>query len=187
MRFIIIISTLLITVTSCSNEMAEINAIIPSKNVKVEIARNIEMIYSDSALVKFIITSEELRRYLHRGESYDEFPKGIHVEFFDENQRPKSWLDADYAIRKEEENKVFVKENVVLYNTKKDKLETDELVWDENSEEIYTNKPVKITQPAVGDTSFGFGFKADQEFTRFEIKRKFWGIKNIEELKKELE
>jgi LPS export ABC transporter protein LptC len=97
-----------------------------------------------------------------------------------------SWLEADYAIRKDKDKKFYVKENVVLYNKRNDKLETDELIWNEELEEIYTNKPVKITQPSIGDTSFGFGFKADQEFTRFEISRKFSGIKNVENLTKEL-
>ncbi|MBT8189817.1 MAG: LPS export ABC transporter periplasmic protein LptC [Bacteroidia bacterium] len=176
----------MILLCSCGNNISDVNRLIPDKNAKVEIAKNVEILYSDSAIVKVRIKSDEMRRYMHRGESYDEFPNGIYVEFLDKRKKPKSWLEADYAIRKDAEKKIFVKENVVLYNTRDDKLETDELVWDEESEEIYTTKPVKITQPAVGDTSFGFGFKADQEFSRFEIKRKFSGIKNIDELTKDL-
>ncbi len=171
--------------TACSNDISDVKKITPHSNIKVEIAKNVEILYSDSAIVKVKIQSPEMKRYLHRGESYDEFPLGLLVEFLDEDKSAKSWLEADYAIRKDAEKKIYVKENVTLYNKRNDKLETDELVWDESTEEIYTNKPVKITQPSVGDTSFGFGFKADQEFTRFEIKRKFSGIKNIEELTKD--
>ncbi|NNE27977.1 MAG: LPS export ABC transporter periplasmic protein LptC [Saprospiraceae bacterium] len=180
----IIISYLFIS--SCTNEMTDIERIIPDSNIKIEKARNIEMIYSDSGMVRVIVKGPEMNRYTHQGESYDEFPAGLVVEFLDNYQRPKSWLEADYALRKDAESKIIVKENVVLYNKRNEKLETDELVWDEIEEELYTNKLVKITQPALGDTSIGFGFRADQEFTRFEIKKRFSGIKNIEEYTKDI-
>ena len=174
---------LLLGAAACTNNVSEVDKIISPSELQVETAKNVEILYSDSAVVRVKIESPVMKRYKDRGDSYDEFPDGLRVEFLDESKRPRSWLEADYAVRKEAENKIFVKQNVVLYNSRDDKLETDELVWDEENEEIYTNKPVKITQPSVGDTSFGFGFKADQEFTRFEIKRKFSGIKNIEDLK----
>lgn len=91
-------------------------------------------------------------------------------------------MEADYAVRKDREKKIYVENNVVLYNKRNDKLETEALVWDEDIEEIYTSRPVKISQPSRGDTSYGHGFRADQEFTRFEIKKKFSAIKNVEQL-----
>ena len=123
-----------------------------------------------------------LKRYQVRGENYDEFPNGLKVEFLNEDTLVKSWLIADYALRKENDKKIYVEDNVKLYNRRNDQLLTDELIWDEKSEELYTNKAVKIAQPSTGDTSFGFGFRADQEFSRFEIDRKFSAIRNIEEL-----
>ena len=186
MRFLFFIVILNFFVSSCTNEMTDIDRLIPQSDIKIEKARNIEMIYSDSGVVRVIVKGSELNRYTHQGQSYDKFPKGLVVEFLDDYQRPKSWLEADYALRKDAESKIIVKENVVLYNKRNEKLETDELVWDEIEEELYTNKLVKITQPALGDTSIGFGFRADQEFTRFEIKKRFSGIKNIEEYTKDL-
>lgn len=123
-----------------------------------------------------------MKRYKVKGESYDEFPDGLLVEFLDDNKRVKSWMEADYAVRKDREKKIYVENNVVLYNKRNDKLETEALVWDEDIEEIYTSRPVKISQPSRGDTSYGHGFRADQEFTRFEIKKKFSAIKNVEQL-----
>ncbi len=172
---------------SCSNDIREVDKLLSKKQILSEIATNVEILYSDSAIVKVRILSPTLKRYTHKGQSYDEFPDGLKVEFLDPNQRVKSWLVADYAVRKDKEKKIFVEQNVVLYNNHQDKLETPELVWDEEAEEIYTNQHVKISQPSRGDTSYGFGFKADQDFTRFEIKRKFQGIKNIDELTSALE
>lgn len=172
---------------SCSNDIKDVNRVLPNTESLADVAKDVEILYSDSAIVKVRILSPTLKRYKHNGDTYDEFPDGLKVEFLDNNKRVKSWLVADYALRKDREKKVYVERNVVLYNKRNDKLETSELVWDEENQEVYTSQHIKISQPERGDTSFGVGFKADQEFTRFEIKNKFQGIKNVEELTKELE
>jgi len=177
---------LLATITSCTNDLTEVKNIATPKNFSVEIGENIEMLYSDSAKVRVRILSPILKRYTTRQESYDEFPDGLQVEFLNENQRVTSWLTAEYAIRKDKDSKIYVEDNVVLYNKRNEKLFTDELVWDEENEIIYTNKVVKIVQPETGDTSLGFGFRADQEFTRFEFIRSYSAIKNIDDLAEKL-
>jgi len=168
---------------SCTNNAAELKSVLPQQNMKVEFAENVTILYSDSAQVKVRITSPKLKRYAARGQQFDEFPDGLLVEFLNNNKQPGSWLEADYALRKENDKKIYVEKNVRLYNKKNDQLLTDELIWDEQTEELYTSKAVKIAQPTIGDTSFGFGFRADQDFTRFEIERKFSAIKNIDDLK----
>lgn len=172
---------------SCTNDLAEVKKIVSDDDLSIEIAKNIEMLYSDSAQVKVRILSPTLKRYSTQQETYDEFPDGLKVEFLNKNQQATSWLEANYAIKKEKDSKIYIEDNVVLYNRREEKLFTEELVWDEANEIVYTNKAVKIVQPAIGDTSFGFGFKADQEFTRFEISRSFSAIKNVEDLTNEIQ
>ncbi len=185
MKWLALIGSLVFLI-SCTNNITDVDNIVTSKKAKADVATNVEILYSDSAVVKVRILSPTMKRYTIKGESYDEFTDGLKVEFLDKNKRITSWLVSDYALRKDREKKIYVEKNVVLYNKQNDKLETDELVWDEGAKEIYTSRPVKISQPSKGDTSFGYGFKADQEFTRFEIKRKFSAIKNVEELTKDL-
>jgi len=71
---------------------------------------------------------------------------------------------------------------VVVYNSRNDKLRTLELIWDENEKTISTEKAVKIMQPSIGDTLFGYGVIANEDFTRFEIKRNVSAIKNYDKL-----
>jgi len=179
--------SLIIILGSCTNDIKEVNKITTNDDSLSEIAKEVEILYSDSAVVKVKIKSPTLKRYTVKGESYDEFPDGLLVEFLDDNQRIKSWLEADYGVRKDREKKIYLETNVILYNKNNDKLETEALVWDEGIKEIYTSRTVKISQPSRGDTSLGHGFRADQEFTRFEIKRKFSAIKNVDDLTKDLE
>lgn len=184
---VIVSAALMLLVVSCTNDIKDVNKISSSGQYQEEKALNVEIIYSDSAQVKVRIHSPLMKRYTDNGASYDEFPEGLKVEFLSPSKKVTSWLVADYALRKDQEKKIYVERNVVLYNKKNDKLETDELVWDEEAEEVYTSRPVKISQPEKGDTSFGYGFKADQEFSRFEIKRKFSAIKNVDELVSDLD
>lgn len=183
----LILFTTCLFLLSCSNDSKEIAKLYDKKEAVAEVARDVEILYSDSAIIKVRILSPTMKRYTIRNESYDEFPDGLLVEFLDEQKKVKSWLEAEYAVRKDKEKKIYVENDVVLYNKRNDKLETEALVWDEGQEEIYTSRFVKISQPARGDTSFGQGFKADQEFTRFEIKKKFSAIKNIEDFTEDID
>ena len=187
LALITIVLGLLMMTSSCTNDIKDVNNIVSSGQYQEEKALNVEIIYSDSAEVKVRIYSPVMKRYTANGASYDEFPEGLKVEFLSPSKKVTSWLVADYALRKDKEKKIYVEKNVILYNKTNDKLETDELVWDEEAEEVYTSRPVKISQPSKGDTSFGYGFKADQEFSRFEIKRKFSAIKNVDELVSDLD
>jgi len=180
MRYLFFLLVFLLA--SCArNNKEEIQRIISPNNLTVEIAKDVEILYSDSAVVKVRIISPTLKRYTEQGEAFDEFPDGLLVEFMDDNQNVKSWLKADYALKKENEKKIFIKDNVELYNNRKDKLLTDELIWDEANEEIYTYKYVKIFQPSKGDTSLGNRFRADQEFTQFVISN-YSAVKNTSKL-----
>ncbi len=165
---------------ACTNSIEEVDALFTDKDLKIEQAEDVEILYSDSAQIKLKITAPSLKRYIQKKNSVDEFPDGVLVEFYDTNGKIISWLKSDYAIRKDLDKKIYVKENVKLYNTQDDELSTDELIWDEETGEIYTNKYVRIAQPKRGDTLFGYGFIAKQEFQRFQLNKKVSGTKFLE-------
>jgi len=175
-----IVLIILFGFSSCANNIEEVNALLDKEEIKSELAEDIELIYSDSALVKMRITAPQLRRHLNKKNVTEVFEKGLSAEFFGPTQRVNAWLDAKYAIRKQGDNEIVVRDSVVLWNEKKEKLETTELIWDETEQYLFTNKFVMITQPEQGDTSFGYGFESNAEFTRFEIKNQFSSKMNSE-------
>lgn len=176
----------LIFSSACSNDVSKVNALIDNAELNTEIATDVEILYSDSAFVQVKIEAPKMIRHIGKTENLDEFPEGLHVIFYDEGGKEKSWMDAAYAIRKENDGKIYAEKDVVVYNSKKDKLRTEEIIWDESKKIIYTERAVKIMQPSVGDTIIGFGLVANQDFTKFEIKRKFSGIKKFENLAEKL-
>lgn len=171
---------LILILASCTNKVEDIDELLAENlDAKVELGKNVRIIYSDSAVIKLVINAPVMERHMQYGNSKDVFPKGILLEFMDENKIVNSWLKAESAIREERTQKITAKGNVVFYNDKNEKLETPELIWDEKERIVYTEKLVRITQAEKGDTTYGFGFKANQNFTIFEIKKKVQGKINV--------
>ena len=165
----ILLSFLLVLTFSCKNSEKEINDLFIEPQDNSEYAYDGYLLYSDSAKIKVKLDYEVLRKFQKDGQDMTEFPEGIFVEFYDNNQVPTSWLVSKYAIRNDREGSMVARDSVVLYNIDDDKLETSELLWDEKEAIIKTEKFVRITQPMKGDTSYGYGFRAKQDFSEFEI------------------
>ena len=167
--------------------MKDVDALLSDFAVNKEIATDVEIYYSDSAVVRVKITAPKLVRYLDKASPNEEFPEGLLVEFYNKRENAYSWLKADYGMREVLKKQVITRRNVEMYNRKNEKILTSELIWDEAGEILFTEKYVKIIQPENQDTTTGFGFVTNQDFTRFEIKKKGAASLNIDKLKKELE
>ncbi|RMF03982.1 MAG: LPS export ABC transporter periplasmic protein LptC [Bacteroidetes bacterium] len=123
--------------------------------------------YSDSAQVKIRISGDEMLNHLDRSDPFQEFTKGVFVEFFGPQQTVSSTLSARYAVRYEREGEVIVRDSVVWISTDGQMLETEELIWDEQARQIYTHKFARITTP--NRIIYGHGFRANQDFSHARI------------------
>ncbi|MEL6987051.1 MAG: hypothetical protein AAGK97_04400, partial [Bacteroidota bacterium] len=88
-----------VILVACENDMADVNRALNKDQVSVERAENIKLLYSDSARVKVEVSGPVLLRHISKQEPREEFPEGIRVEFYNENQIAESWLTAKYAVR----------------------------------------------------------------------------------------
>jgi LPS export ABC transporter protein LptC len=183
----LIIFLLCIFICSCTNDVQEIDAMLEGFSENKEIAKTVEILYSDSAVVRVRIIAPTLVHYMKASSSIEEFPDGLRVEFLNENKQAYTWLTADYAIRDVVSKQIITQKNVELRNRKNERILTSELIWNEMDEILFTEKYVKIIQPATQDTTEGFGFVTNQEFTKFEIKRRGIASLNAARLKEELE
>lgn len=173
MKYLFFVVGLIFLQNSCINRMEDVNNLVTGPDIKIEEAQNVVLLYSDSAQVKVKVVAPILYRHLDKSNPRDEFAKGLKVEFLDSLHRVISWMEAKYAVRYEKTGQIIARDSVVLFNLKNEKLKTSELFWDESSSILETNKAVIIIRPEKGDTIFGYGMIADQDFSRFEIKRKF--------------
>ena len=176
-KFYFLVPVLLLAglLISCSGDTSQIDNLYGDSQAEQEIVTDVRILYSDSAQVRLMVSSPKLIRKIKDDKPVEYFPEGLYVEFYHQGFQPQTWLEAGKGIRYPDEKRIELEEKVKLYNRKNDKLETSQLIWDEEKQEIRTEKFVRITQPEKGDTTYGFGFISDQRFNRFEIKRKFSG------------
>ena len=153
---------------ACRNEMKDITAFDSSLDSLPSLsAYEIEFIYSDSARVQVILTAPTMNSF--DGEDpYMEFPDGFKVVFHDNDGSVKSQITANYGINYENRRLMEGRGDVVVNNyDTEEQLNTEELIWDQKKEIIYSNKFVKIT---TGDAVlYGDGLESDQAFTNRRI------------------
>ncbi len=153
---------------SCVNNPKDIPAF-REKQVSTEQGNQIESFYSQNAKVKAKLTAPSMLRHL-TDSTYVEFPKTLHVDFFNDSMIVESKLDALYGKYREYENKVFLRDSVVVRNILKgDTLHCDELWWDQRTQKFYTDKKVRIN--TKDKVIFGTGLEAAQNFSWYVIRQ----------------
>jgi len=155
---------------SCENDIEVVNAI-TNLNIAPELSgTEVEILYSDSAKLKVRIVTPELKKFRKSdNKPYIEFPKGMHVYFYDDSMTVNAEVSARYAIYWEIPKLWEARNNVVVVNVKGDKLNTEQLFWDENKEIIYSEKYCKVTTPD-GEVHIGHkGLTARQDFSNWKL------------------
>jgi LPS export ABC transporter protein LptC len=153
----------------CENNPADVAALLARLDPQVEEAREVEILYSDSAQVKVRITGPMMLNHADPVKPRQEFTNGILVEFFGPNRQISSRLTARYALRVERDGEVLARDSVVWLTENNEKLETEELIWDEKRKEVYTRKFAVITTPK--EIIYGHGFTANQDFSEARIQQ----------------
>jgi LPS export ABC transporter protein LptC len=162
---------------SCVNDVEKANSLSSNKKVPISRGKNVELIYSEKADVKIKITAPLMEEYGVENK-YIEMTEGIKVLFYDSLLHVTSTLTANYATHKVTEKIMEAKNDVVVINDKGEKLNTEHLLWYEDSSKIYTEEFVKIT--TADEIIMGEGMEANQDFSKWKI-YKIKGTINIKE------
>jgi LPS export ABC transporter protein LptC len=152
---------------SCENKLEDIKA--DADSVGKDEGINVNIKYSIGGKKKAVLTSPLMYRVLNK-DNYVEFPKTIHVDFYnDTGDTLESKLDAHYAKYQESKSLVFLKDSVKVINRGGDTLYCDELYWDRSkiNQEFYTDKPVRIRRKM--EIIDGIGLDARQDFKEWHI------------------
>lgn len=174
MRFLAVIGFGMLLLASCrDNDLRKVEDVIKAGSVPTEVSTNIDLIYSDSAVIKARLNAKEMIRYLSETNPRVEMPKGVHVKFYDAYGKVNSSLRADYGIRFMNKNLTKVTGDVIVVNLAGDTLSTEELYWQEDKERIYSEKYVKVTKK--DEIIVAEGFESDTKFENY----KFTKVKGI--------
>jgi LPS export ABC transporter protein LptC len=163
-KYLYIITILLF---SCENDIHRVQDL-GKHHVGIEEGKNIESYLSQGGVVRAKLTALTMLRQLTDTVKV-EFTNGLHVLFYDSVTNVESQLFAKYGNYYENNNKVFLRDSVKVFNVKHDTLWCKELYWDQNRSIFYTDKPIKISQQNPHQIIYGLGLRADQNFKWFTI------------------
>jgi LPS export ABC transporter protein LptC len=161
-RFLAIIITS-IFLTACFKDR-DSNVVVNYDGPFMELS-NIETIFTDSSILRVKLKAPKQQEEQNGDRK---FPKGVYVEFYDEEGEMSATLKANSGEYKKDRNLYTVRGNVIIENkVEKKKLNTEELFWNPQTKKINTNKFVRIETPEEIIT--GEGLEATQDFSDYTI------------------
>ncbi|MEM9835448.1 MAG: LPS export ABC transporter periplasmic protein LptC [Bacteroidota bacterium] len=160
---------LLALFASCIPDPEEAARLTEKLSEQIEIAEGVNILYSDSARIRVAIQADIMENILDFKDPHQRFPNGIRITFIDDFGDTTSVLTAKEGVYRERLNEVVVRDSVVWKSADQRKLETDELTWTEESQQIDTDRFVVITQPDY--IIYGYGLTAKQDFSDARVKQ----------------
>ena len=151
---------------SCQSDLQTIDELTRIDEGPMESVFNVEMVYTDQGHTRMILNAEQMDRY-EGEEPYLELPRGLHVQFFDTLGNKTSSMSSKYAISYDDPEIIEAHNDVVVINEAGERLNTEQLIWDQKEEIIYSDKFVKITTEE--EVLYGEGFESDERFDRWKI------------------
>lgn len=156
---------------SCSNDDAQISAVQSDERIPSQVITNGTFTYSERGQIVHELKAGELRRKeggnAQNPEDIVEVRSGFELFIGGNAESHEAHLSAAWASLDEKTLRLVAKHGVVLKNTAGDILKTEYLVWSEDSNRVWTNRPVSI-QTNEG-LIYGDGLESDARFENYQI------------------
>jgi len=150
---------------SCDDGVSTFKQINQFNENPVGIAYDLRMTYTDSTVVKAILTAPINLDYTHLSFKYSEFPEGLKIIFYN-NKNEENTVVADYGILYNQTKIIDLKGNVVLFSEDGSRLETDQMYWDSENEWLFTEQP--FTFQNVNYDMTAIRLDTNKEFSKFQ-------------------
>lgn len=158
------LSLILLLIQSCSSGLESKQKFEEYTGPVMEVD-TVEIIYSDSAVVRVIVKATKQYEF-ENGDR--EFPNDIFIEFYEPDGTMSSTLEANSAYYTKEKDLYKAEGDVeVIGYLDPRKMNSEELFWEPQKEEIYTDKFVRIQ--SEDQISTGTGLVAKQDFSSYRI------------------
>ncbi|WP_339752824.1 LPS export ABC transporter periplasmic protein LptC [uncultured Winogradskyella sp.] len=157
---------------SCKNDFSEVQKVGILQNQPIGEAENIDLKYTelqdDTTEVKLLanLLSPKMLDYSNRGFAFSEFPDGIELKVYDDDNN-KTTITSKYAIFYTETDIIDLSGDVVIATQNKDTLFTEQLYYNQKLEWVFTNYPFYFKR-TTGFTK-GNGFDSDKDFKNFQM------------------
>lgn len=163
----IILLLILFSMASCENKISEIRALTDVSQLPIQTSYTAEYIFTERGKLKNKLIAAQIDQYQGL-EEYIEASGGFTMIFFDTLQQEEARMNAVHGRYNSKEKKMVAWEKVELFNLKGERLETEELIFVQDSAKIFTDKFVTITLEN-GSTLRGNGLESNDSFTKYRI------------------
>ncbi|MFT5618530.1 MAG: LPS export ABC transporter protein LptC [Arenicella sp.] len=134
-------------------------------DIPVVTDKNIEVLYSEGAMVKIKVTAPTSLRMQNQDQI---LPDGFLLTLYDNLGNPKTTMKGDSAILINKVQVWTMVGNVEVKNIiENQQLNTEILNWNQKLKEVYTNENVKITTDK--ELLYGVGMRAKEDFSQYKI------------------
>ncbi len=133
------------------------------------ISRDVYTLISDSGITRYRIKSPLWNIFEEARHPYWNFPKGLVLEQLNQlNFSTEASVECGYAVYYKDKQLWKLEKNVVVRNILKDTMWTQQLFWDQEKKEIYSDSFIHINKSKR--IIEGTGFRSNEDFTQYEIK-----------------
>src|SRR3989337_3235173 len=154
-------------VSSCENTQEEIDKWTKTKVMQEEAIR-VESYISQEGKMKAKLKAPLMLRVM-ADTQYVEFPRSLHVDFYNDSTKIETFLDSKYGKYFENHNKVYLRDSVVVITLKGETLRCHDLWWDQNRELFYTDSVATYRSPG-NDITGAKGMEATQDLKTIRFK-----------------
>ena len=162
---------------SCQTSPQKILSLVKDQEEPTVVSKEVDWFYTKNGVPSHRLTSPQVLRFESHKE-YLEFPLGLKVFSFNDYGEQEAFMRSDYAIQYLDDKTIKANGDVLLENSKGEKLETESLVWDQKQEKIFTKAFVRITKQ--GQLIIGDGFESNTSFSKYTLKNSR-GIINLDQ------
>ncbi|WP_047550878.1 LPS export ABC transporter periplasmic protein LptC [Psychroserpens sp. Hel_I_66] len=167
-----IVTTFVVTMFfSCDNNFKEVQQIGVLQNQPIGEAKNINLKYTEAedSIGRIVanLESPKMLDYSNRDFSFSEFPDGLRLSLYDENNQ-KNIVLADYGIVYNATDLIDLQGNVILITPQKDSLFAEQMYYDQKREWLFSNLPVRL-KSATANNGHGDIFDSDTKFKNYTI------------------
>ncbi len=142
-------------------------AFFENKDLPNQIIDSAHIVRSSEAKLQMIMDAPRVESY-EKPDHRTVYPQGFVLHFYDEARHPRMMIRAKYGIQIDDKQLMEARDNVVIidYQTG-DTSYLDHLVWDQMSERIYSNSPIRSVNGLR--VTLGDGFESDDQFLNPQI------------------
>lgn len=161
--------------SSCQSDSDAAKKFSDPENIHIDISENIRLIHKERGFTDAIITAPLMHRH-YKNENKITFPDGLQIELYQGDQMT-AIIQCGYGEKDEVTKVTKASQGVTIINYKQEKMESEDLIWNETLAEIKIEGKVKVTTPT--DIIEGYGLVSDDRFNNYKMS-KITGILKVD-------